>query len=174
MPLVALAKKRKRGAAATLRDLSRRRLRKLRNVFIPDQPGLECVPALEEDKDMEVVTVAEEHLKSMASFVKGTKVRYARNLGYTSLLNAIPCAWVNHPIGLLWYFIFHEFNVFLSIHFNRTTAKETAGSCRTTSPRVSSRCSRTRTPSRSSRRCQSSKRWRRNWPRARIIIGIYQ
>ena len=76
MPLAALAKKRKnKGAAARLRDLSRRRLRKLRNVFIPDQPGLECVPALEEDRDMEVVTVAEEHLKSMASFVKGTKVR---------------------------------------------------------------------------------------------------
>ena len=90
MPLAALAKKRKRGAAR-LRELSRRRLRKLRNVFIPDQPGLECVPALEEDRDMEVVTVAEEHLKSMASFVKGSKVRYARNLGYISLVNADPC-----------------------------------------------------------------------------------
>ena len=77
MPLAALAKKRKNkgAAAARLRDLSRRRLRKLRNVFIPEQPGLECVPALEEDRDMEVVAVAEEHLKSMASFVKGTKVR---------------------------------------------------------------------------------------------------
>ena len=73
MPLAALAKKRKRNAPR-LRDLSRRRLRKLRNVFIPDQPGLECVPALEEDRDMEVVTVAEGHLKSMASFVKSTKV----------------------------------------------------------------------------------------------------
>ena len=93
MPLAALAKKRKRGAALRLRDLSRRRLRKLRNVFIPEQPGLECVPALEEDRDMEVVTVAEEHLKSMASFVKGTKVRKSRNLGYTSLINAVPFPW---------------------------------------------------------------------------------
>ena len=73
MPVAALARKRRKGAVR-LRELSRRRLRKLRNVFIPDQPGLECVPALEEDRDMEVVAVSEEHLKSMAEFVKDTKV----------------------------------------------------------------------------------------------------
>ena len=74
MPVAALARKRKKDVGARLRDLSKRRLRKLRNVFIPDQPGLECVPALEEDRDMEVVAVSEEHLKSMAEFVKDTKV----------------------------------------------------------------------------------------------------
>ena len=75
MPLAAIGRKRKRGAAR-VRELSRRRLRKLRNVFIPDQPGLECVPALEEDRDMEVVSVSDDHLKSMASFVRGTKVSF--------------------------------------------------------------------------------------------------
>ena len=74
MPVAALARKRKKDVGARLRDLSRRRLRKLRNVFIPDQPGLECVPALVEDRDMEVVAIADDHLKSMASFVRGTKV----------------------------------------------------------------------------------------------------
>ena len=74
MPLAAIARKRKKQGAARARELSRRRLRKLRNVFIPDQPGLECVPALEEDRDMEVVAVSDDHLKSMASFVRGTKV----------------------------------------------------------------------------------------------------
>ena len=34
------------------------------------------MPALEEDIDMELVAFADAHLKSMASFVRGTKVSY--------------------------------------------------------------------------------------------------
>ena len=41
-PVTALSKKRKRTVKA--RELSKRRLRRLKNVFIPDQPGLEPHP----------------------------------------------------------------------------------------------------------------------------------
>ena len=81
MPLAALAKKRRKGAVR-LKELSRRKLRKVKNVFIPDQPGLECVPALDEDRDMEVVAVSERHLKSMAAFVRSTKVSKTEYLKY--------------------------------------------------------------------------------------------
>ena len=96
MPVAALARKRKKDVGARLRDLSRKRLRKLRNVFIPDQPGLECVPALEEDRDMEVVAVADDHLKSMASFVRGTKVSTL----YRIAIRIFVQKW-EHRVGLL-------------------------------------------------------------------------
>ena len=96
MPVAALARKRKKDVGARLRDLSRRRLRKLRNVFIPDQPGLECVPALEEDRDMEVVAVADDHLKSMAAFVRGTKVSTLYRIAIRIFIQK----W-EHRVGLL-------------------------------------------------------------------------
>ena len=60
-------------AAGTSAGSTRLMVRVVRGVGFVGQLGRSS-PALEEDRDMEVVAVSEEHLKSMAEFVKDTKV----------------------------------------------------------------------------------------------------